>query len=568
MLRDERVLDEAPDPGLPRPRPGLQPALARARASTSGLERPHALRDRRPAACPRPGHDWIHDAAAGRARALAGRRADRARRVHDRGELPRLRLDRARRRPLRTEGALAAAAGRSSPPAPTSGSRSRSTSTPTSPISRRSGEHGWELLDPREVAGTPDRYAAFVRGSKAELGIAKEGYVVSRSGWFSDRSAALPRLRPAGGRAGHRLRRAAADRRGAVRVRRRRRRAGGDRGDPVRLRPPCAGGAGDRRGVPRLAARPDPAAARGRGAAAGTARARSTTRRTPSWRSCSACTPDALRRRPFEYRSSAPLVELEAGREDAAAQGSLAGRADRARARGEARLPPRPGLARSEVYRSLLDGAGLGTPALAAAVVDPEPWAVLARGREGGRHRALPARARALARGGAVARTAARPVRRHRSRPTISSATTARTSSSGRSGRRCVRRATRRSSTGSPACRRRSSTASSTRRTCSSPAAASASVDWELAGVGPGVLDLAALTSGLADDDAAALAETYRLALERAAGREGAPVRRSTAPDFISRSSGSAGRPSWTPPPEHARDWRAELPRLAERVGL
>lgn len=51
-------------------------------------------------------------------------------------------------------------------------------------------EHGWELLDPREAAGTPKRYAAFVRGSKGELGVAKEGYVVSRCGWFSDRSAA------------------------------------------------------------------------------------------------------------------------------------------------------------------------------------------------------------------------------------------------------------------------------------------------------------------------------------------------------------------------------------------
>jgi Phosphotransferase enzyme family len=50
-------------------------------------------------------------------------------------------------------------------------------------------EHGWQLLDPREVAGTPDAYARFVRGSKAEIGVAKEGYVVSRSGWFSDRSA-------------------------------------------------------------------------------------------------------------------------------------------------------------------------------------------------------------------------------------------------------------------------------------------------------------------------------------------------------------------------------------------
>lgn len=50
-------------------------------------------------------------------------------------------------------------------------------------------ENGWGLLDPDEVAGTPADYAAFVRGSKAELGVAKSGYVNSRSGWFSDRSA-------------------------------------------------------------------------------------------------------------------------------------------------------------------------------------------------------------------------------------------------------------------------------------------------------------------------------------------------------------------------------------------
>jgi len=50
-------------------------------------------------------------------------------------------------------------------------------------------ENGWGLLDPAEVAATPAAYAEFVRGSKAELGIAKSGYVASRSGWFSDRSA-------------------------------------------------------------------------------------------------------------------------------------------------------------------------------------------------------------------------------------------------------------------------------------------------------------------------------------------------------------------------------------------
>jgi hypothetical protein len=47
----------------------------------------------------------------------------------------------------------------------------------------------WQLLDPAEVAGSPSAYRAFVRGSKAEFGIAKTGYVASRSGWFSDRSA-------------------------------------------------------------------------------------------------------------------------------------------------------------------------------------------------------------------------------------------------------------------------------------------------------------------------------------------------------------------------------------------
>ncbi len=50
-------------------------------------------------------------------------------------------------------------------------------------------DNGWELLDPLKKAGTPERYAEFVRASKAELAVAKSGYVASRSGWFSDRSA-------------------------------------------------------------------------------------------------------------------------------------------------------------------------------------------------------------------------------------------------------------------------------------------------------------------------------------------------------------------------------------------
>ena len=49
--------------------------------------------------------------------------------------------------------------------------------------------NGWQLVDPLEVAGTPDAYRSFVAGSRAELGVAKSGYVESRCGWFSDRSA-------------------------------------------------------------------------------------------------------------------------------------------------------------------------------------------------------------------------------------------------------------------------------------------------------------------------------------------------------------------------------------------
>jgi hypothetical protein len=50
-------------------------------------------------------------------------------------------------------------------------------------------EHGWRLVDPARVAATPDAYRRFVSGSKGELGLAKAGYVDSRCGWFSDRSA-------------------------------------------------------------------------------------------------------------------------------------------------------------------------------------------------------------------------------------------------------------------------------------------------------------------------------------------------------------------------------------------
>jgi hypothetical protein len=48
--------------------------------------------------------------------------------------------------------------------------------------------HRWDLVDPVDVAWSPEAYRVFVQRSKGELGIAKSGYVESRCGWFSDRS--------------------------------------------------------------------------------------------------------------------------------------------------------------------------------------------------------------------------------------------------------------------------------------------------------------------------------------------------------------------------------------------
>jgi hypothetical protein len=48
--------------------------------------------------------------------------------------------------------------------------------------------HGWRLADPATRANTPDAYRAFIQGSRGEIGVAKSGYVLSRCGWFSDRS--------------------------------------------------------------------------------------------------------------------------------------------------------------------------------------------------------------------------------------------------------------------------------------------------------------------------------------------------------------------------------------------
>jgi hypothetical protein len=48
--------------------------------------------------------------------------------------------------------------------------------------------NGWTLVDPRVVASDPWSYRDYIQSSWAELMVAKNMYVQSNSGWFSDRS--------------------------------------------------------------------------------------------------------------------------------------------------------------------------------------------------------------------------------------------------------------------------------------------------------------------------------------------------------------------------------------------
>jgi len=49
---------------------------------------------------------------------------------------------------------------------------------------------GWTIRDPLAVSRSLESYREYIAGSRGEFSIAKHGYVASRSGWFSDRSAA------------------------------------------------------------------------------------------------------------------------------------------------------------------------------------------------------------------------------------------------------------------------------------------------------------------------------------------------------------------------------------------
>jgi hypothetical protein len=51
-------------------------------------------------------------------------------------------------------------------------------------------EHGWSLRDAHAVTKTFDAYRRYMQASKGELGVAKNVFVATNSGWFGDRSAA------------------------------------------------------------------------------------------------------------------------------------------------------------------------------------------------------------------------------------------------------------------------------------------------------------------------------------------------------------------------------------------
>lgn len=99
-----------------------------------------------------------------------------------------------------------------------------------------------------------------------------------------------------------------------------------------------------------------------------------------------------------------------------------------------------------------------------------------------------------------------------------------------------------------------------------------APVDWELAGIGPGLVDLAALVSGAwSEAEQDMLAAAYREALQQTSRRDIDPVKfredlmycqLHLALQWLGWSE------SWCPPPEHRCDWREQAVSLSRRLKL
>jgi hypothetical protein len=92
-------------------------------------------------------------------------------------------------------------------------------------------------------------------------------------------------------------------------------------------------------------------------------------------------------------------------------------------------------------------------------------------------------------------------------------------------------------------------------------------VDWEMAAVGPGLMDLAALTAGKWNDEQrSALAGAYREGLAGAQAQPGGATdlldwcRLQVAVQWLGWSE------NWSPPADHAQDWLGLALGLAERL--
>jgi hypothetical protein len=97
-------------------------------------------------------------------------------------------------------------------------------------------------------------------------------------------------------------------------------------------------------------------------------------------------------------------------------------------------------------------------------------------------------------------------------------------------------------------------------------------VDWEMAAVGPGLIDLAALTTGTWNEaEKTALAMAYYDGLVPHGGWPPAPDVFLDSLDYCHLHLAVqwlGWSPVWSPPPEHAQDWLGTALRLAEKVGL
>ncbi|MFL5832845.1 MAG: phosphotransferase [Solirubrobacterales bacterium] len=100
---------------------------------------------------------------------------------------------------------------------------------------------------------------------------------------------------------------------------------------------------------------------------------------------------------------------------------------------------------------------------------------------------------------------------------------------------------------------------------CRDPDARVAPVDWELAAVGAGLTDLAALVSGWPEEDRAAIAAAY-------GGAPGAPAFSARDLDLARLQVAIQwlgwAPPQWEPPEGQRHDWLGEAVALAEELGL